>query len=155
MNWQLLKFLSGNGIDAHGRKILDIVGWDDERLELVHNYIQWVFPLDVDSKAHPGSPILNADDLEYIKMHDTLTIRPYMLLMLARMRVFYRNGQWLTPNNHNFLRITRIIKSLKLVGLDKEANEFFTEFLVPIYDENFDVIGDTTFKFWKNANEGV
>ena len=36
-----------------------------------------------------------------------------------------RSRNWLSPMNHNHLRITRIIKSLRLLGLEAEASAFF------------------------------
>src|SRR5438128_7445456 len=36
-----------------------------------------------------------------------------------------RAGNWLSPWNHNHLRITRILKSLRILGLEKEASLFF------------------------------
>ena len=35
--------------DARGRMLHDIWRWDSARLETVHDYIQWLFPLDVPS----------------------------------------------------------------------------------------------------------
>ena len=36
---------------------------------------------------------------------------------------------WLGERNHNLLRITRIIRSLRLFGLDEEAREFYNKAL--------------------------
>lgn len=42
-----------------------------------------------------------------------------------RMTGFYRTTQaWLAPTDHNHLRITRIIRSLRLLRGDQEANGF-------------------------------
>lgn len=35
-----------------------------------------------------------------------------------------RNDHWFTKYNHNHLRITRVIKSLRLLASDKAADEF-------------------------------
>ena len=40
----IVTFYRGEGRDAAGRSISDIWGWDDRRLEAVHDYIQWLFP---------------------------------------------------------------------------------------------------------------
>ena len=61
-----------------------------------------------------------------------------------------RQQDWLTPGNHNFLRITRILKSVGLLGLCEHRRAFF-ECLNVIYKENKAVIGEETFEFWQSA----
>ena len=39
-----------------------ILSWDDGRLEAVHDYIQWLFPLDEPSRFNPSAPLLTAHD---------------------------------------------------------------------------------------------
>ena len=36
----------------------------------------------------------------------------------------YRNSHWIKQHDHNHLRITRVIKSLRLLLGDKEADDF-------------------------------
>jgi hypothetical protein len=60
-----------------------------------------------------------------------------------------KKGLWSHPN-HNWLRITRVIKSLRLLGLEAEAKSFF-ECLQMLHDEGF--VSDTSFEFWKAAME--
>jgi len=70
---------------------------------------------------------------------------------LARARKFSaRRGNWVTPANYNFLRVTRMLKSLCLLGLPQYAAAFF-DFLVRILAEERKVIGVVTFAFWKRA----
>jgi hypothetical protein len=57
---------------------------------------------------------------------------------------------WLTPHNHNFLRITRILKCLCLTGLKAEAAAFFTA-LQFVYTSYADVIGEETLGYWQAA----
>jgi|HubBroStandDraft_6_1064221.scaffolds.fasta_scaffold816975_2 hypothetical protein len=59
---------------------------------------------------------------------------------------------WLTPSNHNHLRITRILKSSKLLGLAEQATAFL-DCLDHIYrvesGKAMPGISDETFAFWK------
>jgi hypothetical protein len=42
------------------------------------------------------------------------------------MMAFYKAGLgWLTPGNHNHLRLTRIMLSLRALGLEHEARELY------------------------------
>ena len=54
----LLRFYGLESGDARGRSLTEIWGWDDERLEQVHDYIQWLFPLREPSAFNPGAPVL-------------------------------------------------------------------------------------------------
>jgi hypothetical protein len=61
---------------------------------------------------------------------------------------------WLTPGNHNHLRITRILKCLSLLGLEAEARAFF-DCLSEIYEDEQDkpmpAISSETILYWRGA----
>jgi hypothetical protein len=59
-------------------------------------------------------------------------------------------SNWLSPGNHNHLRITRIIRCLRLLGLETEAQAFYV-CLAGIYEEHPKKITADTFRFWKSA----
>ena len=63
-----------------------------------------------------------------------------------------RAENWVTPQNHNFLRITRILRSLSLLGLADEARAFLAA-LEALYKEARAerIIGARTLAFWRNA----
>ncbi len=61
-----------------------------------------------------------------------------------------RKWEWIHLCNHNYLRITRILKCLMLFGLQDEAQSFY-DCLCQVYQENRDRIGDDTFQYWTNA----
>lgn len=61
-----------------------------------------------------------------------------------------RRKVWVTPNNHNYLRITRILKCLCLFGRRREA-ELFLEQLIQIYSENASIMGTEPFSYWTAA----
>ena len=41
----IVMFLEGEGTDAHGRTVFEIVAMDDIALDRTHDFIQWLFPL--------------------------------------------------------------------------------------------------------------
>ncbi len=61
---------------------------------------------------------------------------------------------WLSPGNHNHLRITRILKSLSVLGLEAEAKAFF-DCLSEIYEEEqnkpLPSISEETMLYWGEA----
>jgi len=61
-----------------------------------------------------------------------------------------RAGMWCMEGDHNNLRITRIIRSLRLFGLEVEAASFYSDALTVA---NWARLGPRTIKFWKKAAE--
>ena len=60
----LLRFYRLEGADARGRTLADIWSWGAGRLEDVHDYIQWLFPLPEPSAFNPDAPILTEDAVD-------------------------------------------------------------------------------------------
>ena len=58
-NARLREFLRGTGTDHLGRSHAMILAWSDDELEYTHDYIQWLFPLEVASLYHPEAPALS------------------------------------------------------------------------------------------------
>jgi hypothetical protein len=161
---QLVHFYQGIGNDSEGRHLKDIQQWDYEQLEYVHNYIQWLFPLPERSSYNVNAPILKSEDIQ--KFINSTELRQELLNNLDIMLGFYgfirysnkilpaanyqdRIQTWINYGNHNFLRISRILKSLKLLGLAKEADQFF-QALEQIYPDNKTEIGNS-FQHWQDA----
>ncbi|KAL8775530.1 MAG: hypothetical protein Q9209_000026 [Squamulea sp. 1 TL-2023] len=59
---------------------------------------------------------------------------------------------WVTRFDHNHLRITRIIRSCRVLGLEDEAAAFF-QALMQVVGEKRGVISQKTILFWRRAAE--
>ncbi len=156
--------------DSQGRTIEEIWSWDYQRLEYTHDYIQWLFPLKQKSRFNPTAPILNEAAIQSFRTNEQLRIR--LRQSLEVMLHFYglqvnesgsadieiiksdeyreRKNVWLNPGNHNYLRLTRILTSLKLLGLENHAKSLF-KCLSQLYEEESRCIGSSSYGFWKNA----
>jgi hypothetical protein len=116
-------FLEGEGTDARGRTLFDVLAMDDAALERTHDFIQWLFPLPEPSRAVPDAPVLT--DAEAAAIRDSGLALCALAAATDRMDAFYRaTHDWLMPNDHNHLRITRIIRSLRLLVGDAAADAF-------------------------------
>jgi hypothetical protein len=161
----IVDFYAGKATDGAGRRLREIWGWDFERLEHTHDYIQWLFPLAERSRFNPDAPVLDAEQIAAFRADDTL--RGPLLASLDVMLRFYglarsgmtvtrsgdwplRSRNWLTPGNHNHLRLTRILKSLSILGLGEFARGLLAA-LESIYREHPGVISATTLEFWQRA----
>jgi hypothetical protein len=56
---------------------------------------------------------------------------------------------WMKPNNHNHLRITRIMKFLQLIGMNITSIKLFI-LLCNIHTMVKDSISDETYAIWKD-----
>jgi hypothetical protein len=168
---KILDFYRQETPDTEGRMISDIWQWDHGQLESSHDYIQWLFPLDVESDFNPDAPLLTKEDREAIERNDLLqnNVRRSLELLLNFLGLAFdrsdgggpadrivngshfetRKRLWMHPN-HNWLRITRILKSLRLLGLENEARMLF-DCLRDIHREG--LVSENSFEFWKRAME--
>lgn len=162
---KITDFYKGTGTDNSGRTIGDVWSFDDDNLECVHDYIQWLFPLPEASRFNLDAPLLTAKDIQDFKADPVLQQnmqRSFELLLnfygfkkmpdgigkSANYEEFA--GYWLTPRNHNLLRISRILRCLTLVGLESQSKDFLKA-LKQVYQENKETIGATTFSYWDKA----
>jgi hypothetical protein len=165
---RLVEFYDGRAPDHAGRFVHEIQQWPDERLEAVHDFIQWLFPLAEPSPVNPLAPVLDRTTVEAFAARPEL--RQSLRLSFLRMLRFYglemrpgppqavglaanfseRAANWLDPGNHNHLRITRILKSLALLGLRDEAS-WFLACLETIYAQEPGRISAVSLRFWRAA----
>ena len=153
MTKDIVGFYMGSVRNQEGYSLDEIMNFDGNQLEQCHSYIQWLFPLDEPSFAVPSSPILNKHQIEEIR--DNTDIQDKVIEALNLMIKFYRFGEsgtkhWTSPRNHNYLRLTRMIKSLKLLGLQEHANSLY-EKLCEEYEGNRYKIGEITKEYWDEA----
>ncbi len=165
----LAAFYTGKAPDSSGRMFDDILSWGDEELESVHDYIQWLFPLQEKSAFNDRAPLVTAEDLELFRtdigmqtrflrafarlldFYGFVAVRQHASVRVVRVKNFAAaSGRWLTPRNHNFLRMTRILKSLMLFGQDEFATAFLRA-LEEVYGEHAETIGKTTLAYWTDA----
>lgn len=119
----ILAFLEGQGTDGAGRTVFEVLGLNDPALEHTHDFIQWLFPLEEPSQAVPGSPVLAEGEAAAIR--ESSLAQAALAAATDRMIYFYAlTTDWLRPSDHNHLRITRIIKSLRLLRGDEAADGF-------------------------------
>jgi hypothetical protein len=165
----LVAFYRGDGRDHRGRLLSHVRQYAFDDLERHHDYIQWLFPLPEPSGANASAPLLSQDDIAAFAAGDSL--RKALLESFELMLQFYglelvgaegnlqvvrggnfdeRSRSWLTSGNHNFLRISRILRSLSLLGLRGYAAAFL-RVLEDIYAEQAQVIGATTMGYWRRA----
>lgn len=144
-------FLSGAGRDGAGRLITEVLAFDDARIEGVHDFIQWCFPLREASRAVAGAPVLSPAEADAIRADPEALAG--IEAALARMRLFYgRTEHWLTGFDHNHLRITRILTATRdLLGLD--AARDFHAFVLARDEAAGSPVNRQSLRYWAQAVE--
>ena len=149
MTSNITEFLNGTGIDHQGRFITDIWKFSDRDIEYKHDFIQWVFPLTEPSMSVFGAPVLDQKDIDTILLSEVArtNITKSADWFLGFLR---RNEHWIKAYDHNHLRITRTIKSLRLLVGDEEANKFRRNLFLRLgYKTN--LLKKSAIEFWNNA----
>ena len=162
---RLLDFYRGLGTDTEGRFLKDILDWPDDDLEEVHDFIQWLFPLPEPSQFNADAPLLTDKDIAAFKNDPVLQanlmrafnrILAFLGLSLAEGKVVDGPNitvrvadAWASPN-HNWLRISRILRSLTLLGMEAHAQALY-EWLDATYPSRKFPISADTFRYWTEA----
>lgn len=147
-------FLRSECTDHAGRTINDILSKDDKWLEERHDYIQLLFPIDQTSSYFRAAPVISPE--EALELATDEKVVKNLERAYYRMLDFYSNprNKWFRKHNHNFLRISRILRCLRMFGLNERADEFYI-FLEQKVQLNPGIVGETTLSFWKENNAVV
>lgn len=165
---RIVAFYEVGAPDDRGRFLDEIQHFDDTQLEAFHDFIQWLFPLRERSGANPSAPVLDQAAVEAFRARPEL--RAALRRSLHRMLAFYgfewsgerivksasfsqRSG-WLHAGDHNHLRLTRMLRSLRTLGETQAAHALF-EALSEIYRQECRSgrrgISPRTFDFWSES----
>lgn len=171
-------FLNGSGKDAAGRTVEDYLKFDAARWEECHNHVQWAFPSHIRSMYNPDAPVVDMEMFEStlsVTGHHNLTqlVKNYMASLGIQViddtgipMQFMMNWDseraivWLSPSNHNYLRLTRLLNVLywvdedaghnllaELLNIVEVVQKFPSAFSAPIIDID-------TVIFWSKAAIG-
>ena len=147
MNFE--KFLKLEADDFKGRTLEEIWGYSDNKINHTHDFIQIVFPLNKPSNSSfHGYYLDNALLIENIKGNKVISQN---LIKSSQWFLSFlkRNQDWRNSSNHNQLRITRVIKCLRLLVSDERADKFYQDVLEVLGDDHH--INKRTLAFWENA----
>jgi hypothetical protein len=167
---RLVDFYRGEATDSEGRFVQDIWSWGDEEWEEIHDFIQWLFPLLEPSRFNADAPLLTQQDMiafqsdEFLRANVRKSFERTLTFLGLSLRgdgtvVEGTNFSTRTPDvwsfpNHNFLRITRVLRSLRLPGLIAEAEALYARLDTFYRGRMFPILADT-FCYWTEAVKGV
>lgn len=172
---RLVNFYDLQGNDNKGRRLEHILAWNDDDLEWCHDYIQTLFPLP-EGSMFADAPVIDEETYLYWREHEEL--KRNLRRAFERMLNFYgfdvdweetqggvrtvqiseKEGamrtqlpRWVKRMDHNHLRISRIIRSLRVLGLEKEARAFHDA--LHAVCQKYGRVGNNSQEFWRRALE--
>ena len=133
----IVAFLEGTYPDYNQRYLSDIMAYNDEQMEKVHDYIQWVFPLETASNSVHHAPALEEEEIDDIcdsakALENLLRSKNWFIGFL------HRTDKWLRPKDHNHKRISRMIRSLRLLHSDMAADDCIDDIIKLAQSRGFD-----------------
>ncbi|OBT13420.1 hypothetical protein A9264_07060 [Vibrio sp. UCD-FRSSP16_10] len=162
---KLCQFMLGQHHDHNQRTIEQIWHLDDYWLQYEREYMYWLFPIDTPSQCHPEFPLacqvtrdyfISCRALRQAQLKSLIIMLDFYELhytgddIIPKVRFNQEKHSWLTKNDHNHRRITRIIRSLALLG-QMEVSVLFQDAMLKAAIEYGDIC-DTTLNHWRNAN---
>ncbi len=167
MTSRVVDFYAHEGTDSSGRTILDMIAMTDREMESRHDFIQWMFPLHEASSVNPDAPLVDEHSAQILRenidarqrMHEAITrFARFLGFELSEEGQFVADASlatsrdnWHSPMNHNHLRITRVIRSMRLFGFEKEAKALFKAVQQSAVESQ--CATDRTIAYWKQALE--
>ncbi len=145
MNQKIIDFYSHRGTDHRGRTFDDILSFNDLLLERTHDYIQWLFPSTEPSPFNQQAPVLDIETISEFQYNQQL--RDNVIFAWNRMMNFYISNEWVSENNNNYLRITRILHFLALCNLRSQV-ACLLSFALNKHIRNPDLIPIETTNYW-------
>jgi len=149
VNWKpvesrVIKFLRKRIGDHRGRMLEQLQKYSNSELQSQHEWLEWLFPTCTPTPLSPNAVALTADDVKLIKREEDLqqAIRDNFKIFakFLGIKVEWKDGKvsisdgpdlqdradnfWDTHTWMVFAAIDHVAKSLKLLGLETEAQEF-------------------------------
>lgn len=160
---RVIDFYLYDATTESGHRLEQIWEWPHKTLEGCHDYIQWMFPTDQPSQFNADAPLIDSTDIRAFEVFPQLRprLKKSFEVFLDFLGLRWDDGTVaLAPNfnerkevfegvNHNWLRITRVIRSLSLLGLRAEATAFYN-FLEHMH-KTCGVVSEETMRFWGEA----
>lgn len=164
---ELVKFYRGERSNPSGYSLEDMWAFRHGEFECDHDYVQWLFPSNEPSNMNCDALTLTLEEslifqkdpelrekvkISFSKMLDFLgfeMVSENGLLSIRPLEPTDKRPEplkWLTHFNHNMFRVTRILKSLRLMGFGQYAMLFFHAL-----GDYQDKVSENTFQYWRTA----
>lgn len=143
----ILDFFEGRLRNSEGVTITDVHEFTDFELETDHLFIQWLFPNRRASRVNPEAPLLTSNAVLAVQASEIAT-RNFEKSVEVMKGFYDRNDHWLAYEDHNHLRISRMIEAIASILGRLPASRFLTEIEKRATDAG-DPIHPTAHRIWR------
>lgn len=161
MTESYLEFYHGKA-NFDGLKLHEVWKYTDCEYDGYHDFIQWVFPSDEPSMILRDAPVVTEEDAVEFRESASAQIKLFhsyrQFLGFLGIKIDLRGDlvivdqgkfyQRVCRRNHNLQRITRVLRSLYILGLPERAQQFH-QFLVDA-DKEYG-LNQISMDYWSNA----
>jgi hypothetical protein len=159
----ILRFFLGERIHPNGRTIHEILNLNQPRIVgSTGGVIQWLFPLTTPSRHVPSAPTLSESELQIFwtepKVRELYMVGINRFLELFGIAIHGSSGaiepdfnskeNWMYPSYHHFMPVTRILRSLKLLGFSEEFTTL-RKLLLLCNERSGGKLDEATLDIWK------
>lgn len=114
MNLKFKMFHDANAKLADGLSRSDLLSISDVDFERKHGFIQWAFPTVKDTRQFSNAPVLDLNSA--IELPERQDVTDFLEAMTLRFLKFLAStDHWKSHYDHNHLRISRAIQSLRVL----------------------------------------
>jgi hypothetical protein len=137
MSHTLLRFLRGDGPNGAGSSLSEVLEQDDGWWEAKHDFVQWLFPNPLPSRANPRAPLLTEQAIDAIQSDRSIQANADRALLRFTQFLGFEltpaggyvlletwpiaKKRWFSRDTHNGLRITRVLKFLGSIRREEQA----------------------------------
>lgn len=139
---KIVEFYRCQAPNQVGCYLYDMWAFTHGEYEVDHDYVQWLFPSNEMSMLNGDAPVLTEEEAAIFiadpELKDRVKYSFIKILDFFGFRLIESGGMpqvepleneesrnWLKYFNHNMLRVTRILKCLRLTGLTEYAIAFY------------------------------
>ena len=116
-----IEFLCG-AANPDGLTVQQVLAMTDDEMEAKHDWVQWAFPTWEPSRYNPTAPIVLPSEIDSTLLEARVNLKA---MEIHYLHFLMTTQHWRHPNDHNHLRICRLIKSLRLFRLRGDAEEIY------------------------------
>lgn len=165
---KIVEFYRGERGNQNGHMLDEILTWSNGALDMDHDWVQWAFPSNEASMLNGEAPVMTKAESELFENDPSLQgkmeqsfLRFLSYLGFKMAQEIHQDGKlevyiepiesentpwWLRSFNHNMLRVTRVLKALRLTGHTEYAVALYNALLK--FEEN---VSPNTWQYWKAA----
>ena len=124
INLKFRMFHKGNAPLADGFRRNELLSMSDELFESKHGFIQWAFPTPEQSRQVSNAPALDLDTAVWLA--ESTDVSEFLEAMAVRFLEFLAaHDHWRSSYDHNHLRISRALQSLRILHSWELADWFY------------------------------